>query len=294
MNWNDLQYFIHLVNEGTLSAVAEKLSVQHTTVSRRINALEESLNVKLFDYVGKRYLLTNEGHKLYEQAFEIENNIHAFKRIALSQTKLSGIVTISAPPALANELLIKNVAQFQTQYPDIYLQIKGEAKHSNLYHRESDIALRLYRPHENELVMRTLASINFAFYAHAKYLSSSRPCFIGAQGNRQLYEWFKKISHQTSFPITFFSNDFYIIKNAIQQQIGIGLLPTFLASDELVAINPLTMKRINRTKESNNTETSISKNIPLYMVMHSDIRNSSKIRVTADWLTEIFNNNDKL
>lgn len=68
MDWNDVYFFTVLVEAGTLTAAAERLDVQHNTVSRRIARLERHLEVRLFDRIGKRYLLTDDGGRIYRQA----------------------------------------------------------------------------------------------------------------------------------------------------------------------------------------------------------------------------------
>ena len=49
MNWNDLKYFLALAREGTISSEGRMLNVKHTTVARRIEALEIDLGTRLFD-----------------------------------------------------------------------------------------------------------------------------------------------------------------------------------------------------------------------------------------------------
>lgn len=72
MQWDDLAYFVCLVEKQTLTACAEELGVQHSTVARRIDHLEQTLSVNLFDRLGKRYALTPEGSTLYSQAIEVK------------------------------------------------------------------------------------------------------------------------------------------------------------------------------------------------------------------------------
>ncbi|SUD91013.1 LysR family transcriptional regulator [Psychrobacter phenylpyruvicus] len=126
MDWDDLSYFILLVQQQTLTACAEKLDVQHSTVSRRIARLEKSLSLKLFNRLGKRYSLTQEGEQLYVQAIEIQKEMLTFERMAINQNTMQGKVVVSAPPVLANELLIKALPAFRQQYPDIVIHLRGD------------------------------------------------------------------------------------------------------------------------------------------------------------------------
>lgn len=61
LQWDDIRYFLELARVGSLSGTARNLSVEHSTVARRVEALEQSLGVKLFDRLPKGWSLTLEG-----------------------------------------------------------------------------------------------------------------------------------------------------------------------------------------------------------------------------------------
>ena len=82
LDWNDLQHFVTLVEQETLTAAAEALGVQHSTVSRRIAQLEGALGVRLFDRIGKRYLLTENGTRIHAQAQELAKDILTLQHLA--------------------------------------------------------------------------------------------------------------------------------------------------------------------------------------------------------------------
>ena len=81
-DWNGIRHFTTLVEKQTLTAAAEHLGVQHSTVSRQIAQLENALGLRLFDRISKRYLLTPEGERLYRHACEICKDmsmLHAYR-----------------------------------------------------------------------------------------------------------------------------------------------------------------------------------------------------------------------
>src|SRR5205823_12591851 len=71
-NWNDLVFFLELARQGRLMPAARRLKVDHTTVSRRISELEKDLAIKIFDRKPNGFVLTEDGHKLYQEAEKIE------------------------------------------------------------------------------------------------------------------------------------------------------------------------------------------------------------------------------
>ena len=82
LDWNDIHYFLLLVENQTLTATANVLNVEHSTVSRRIERLEKELNVHLFNRIHKRYLLTDDGKRLYTEAKKLQFNVRQIAQTA--------------------------------------------------------------------------------------------------------------------------------------------------------------------------------------------------------------------
>jgi len=302
MDWHDLAYFVCLVEQQTLTACAEQLGVQHSTVSRRIERLEQALSLTLFDRLGKRYILTQEGELLYAQAAEVQKEIVTFERMAIDQNAMQGSVIISAPPVLANEVLIAELPAFRERYPDIVLHVRGDVHFSDLYRKEADIALRLSRPTQDDLLIRTISHVNYGFFAHQDYIEHTpieQWQLIEFQANARLSNWLQDLIHQHSYPVIFSSNDLYVTYSSVCQKLGIAILPYFLAAKNpaLLPINPvdrtvMIMHEIAATAVSHahidNQAIPLVQSQPLYVVMHPDVRRSARVRVVAEWLGSVF------
>lgn len=293
LNWNDLHYFVYLVNQHTLSAAAEKLGVQHSTVARRVEKLEQALNIKLFNRMGKRYHLTEEGKLLYAQTCEVEESIDRLKRIANEQTALQGRVIISAPPVLAHTLLLPHLSKFYQRHPDICLCLQGDVHYSDLYKREADIALRLGRPSQDGLVIRKLTDVYYRLYVHQSVyhqyhlpLPQQQLAFIEFKANPKLFAWAKHIQQQVNARVVFSSNDFYMTKQAICLGIGMGFLPEFMVaqSDNLIVLNPVDWVVAGLSENNDVVTMPAYQTAELYLVMHSDVRRAARVRAVADWL----------
>ncbi|MDO5770188.1 MAG: LysR family transcriptional regulator [Psychrobacter sp.] len=309
MDWGDLVFFICLVEEQTLTASAEKLGVQHSTVSRRIDRLESRLGLKLFNRLGKRYQLTEEGEYLYAQAIEVQKQVNTFERLAYEQNALQGSVVISAPPVLANELLIKAIPTFKEKYPDIVLHLRGDLHISDLHRKEADIALRLQRPEQEDLLIRTIGQVKYGFFTHRHYIEHTPKGdwqLIEFSANNRLANWLQLLVSDHGYTIGLSSNDLYVTYSAACKQLGIAILPLFLAAKytDLVPINPLTktiMTSLDAEHTANDTiyeneddsMGNLTTNLktvpllhsrPLYIVMHPDVRRSARVSVVAEWL----------
>lgn len=307
MYWDDLAYFVCLVEKQTLTACAEEMNVQHSTVARRIEHLEQTLDINLFDRLGKRYVLTQEGEILYNQALEVKKEMTTFQRMAIDQNALQGKVVISAPPVWANEVLITALADFRQQFPDILVELSGDVSMSNLHQREADIAIRTRRPTQEDLVIRTLGSSTYRFYAHDKYLKDTiheEWQLIEFQANARVLTWSQALIKQHAYTVAFSTNDLYMACHATRQKIGIALLPDFLARQypELTAIDPInrvTMTDLETHSSADNYAAAeplqreqldtyspipLAQSYFLYLVMHPDVRRSARVRAVADWL----------
>lgn len=108
-DWENLRYFAALAQAGTLSGAARQLHVEHATIARRIAALETELNLKLVDRRGRRLSLTVDGERIAALVEHMEKDAQAIDRAAESaRSELTGDVTISAPPALAAAMLVRD------------------------------------------------------------------------------------------------------------------------------------------------------------------------------------------
>lgn len=307
MYWDDVAYFVCLVEKQTLTACAEEMGVQHSTVARRIEHLEQTLGIDLFDRVGKRYALTIEGERLYHQAVAVKKEINIFQRMAIDQNALQGTVVISAPPVWANEILIPALAGFRQHFPDILVTLCGEVGMSNLHQREADIAIRTRRPTQEDLVIRTLGSTTYRFYAHDAYLNDTMPehwQLIEFQANARVLLWSQALVKQHAYTIAFSTNDLYMACHAARQKTGIALLPEFLAHQypELTALDPInkviltdleidslalvcTTDGLLQPQHSNADQPiPLAQEYLLYLVIHPDVRRSARVRAVADWL----------
>lgn len=175
---------------------------------------------------------------------------------------------------------------------------------SNLHQREADIAIRTHRPTQEDLVIRTLGSSTYRFYAHKDYLNNTMHQqwqLIEFQANARVLAWSQAFIKRHAYTIAFSTNDLYMACHATRQKIGFMLLPDFLARQypELVAVDP--MNRVPLTDleiyssadnyaaaEQLDTHSPIplAQSYPLYLVMHPDVRRSARVRAVADWLID--------
>ncbi|WP_029002345.1 LysR family transcriptional regulator [Azorhizobium doebereinerae] len=163
-HWEDLRFFIALARHGSLSATARVLGVNHATVSRRITGLETALGARLFERTGSGYALTEAGRRVLEDAAPMEQAAGRISPGAMPEQPL-GRVRITVTPSIAEGFLLPRLAGFQAVHPGLDIDLIADRRAISLQRREADIALRLARPLEGELVARRLVGLGFGFYA---------------------------------------------------------------------------------------------------------------------------------
>ena len=118
--WSDLRYFLELARTGKLSAAAQRMGVEHTTVARRLNRLEELLATSLFDHRRDGYVLTEAGQALLPHAEAMESAL--LGAIAESGAKVGGAIglnRIGTPEALGVCVVAPRLARLYAEHPDL-------------------------------------------------------------------------------------------------------------------------------------------------------------------------------
>ncbi|WP_181040100.1 LysR substrate-binding domain-containing protein [Paremcibacter congregatus] len=165
LNWDDIRIFLAVAQEGSVRAAAAKLHVNHSTVSRRITAFEEQLNVRLFERLQNGYLLTTAGEELLESAHGMADKADSIDRHILGRdNSMTGSLCVTLPSVLGTGLLIGSFAEFCELYPGIDLKIILSYDLADLNKREADVAIRVTNNPPESLVGRRILTLGKAPY----------------------------------------------------------------------------------------------------------------------------------
>jgi len=175
-NWDHLRYFLAVARTGTLSAAAEQLGTEHTTVARHIQALEDELKSRLFHKSNSGYGLTEAGERLVAGAEAIESAYVFAKAAASSEGQsISGKVRIGTPEGFGSVFLAPRVRALTDRHPQLEIEILATATLFSLLKREADIAIGLSSPEQMRLVSRRLTDFRMYVYASRAYLKEAAP-----------------------------------------------------------------------------------------------------------------------
>jgi DNA-binding transcriptional LysR family regulator len=178
-NWEELHTFTAVVRTGSIAAAARELKVNHSTVLRRLDSLERTLGVRLFERRQSGYIPTAAGEQLRERLLPVEERVDAAMRaLAGLDEALSGTIRLTTTDTLA-PLVMPPLKRFGDLHPNVALQLVINNSFLNLTRREADVALRPSNTPPANLVGREVGSVATALYASRHYLEEADRAGIG-------------------------------------------------------------------------------------------------------------------
>ncbi|MAZ02634.1 MAG: LysR family transcriptional regulator [Sneathiella sp.] len=175
-DWNDIRFFLELSRKGRLTEVAKALKVDHTTVSRRVLALEEKLDAKLFEATPRGFVLTQAGERLLPQAEAMESASAAIQdSVGGENQTLTGTVRLGVPEGFGSQFLAMELTAFRQIHPEIELEFVANDRFVSLSKREADLSITLARPKSGRLISRKLTDYRLRLYASREYLAKHGP-----------------------------------------------------------------------------------------------------------------------
>jgi len=173
-DWNDLRAFLAVARGGSTLAASKSLSVNQTTVARRVESLEAALGVRLFERGQTGSRLTEIGRDLVAEAEKVERAASAFgSRAGAHQRGLAGTIKITCTETLANLTITPAIAQFRRQFPEVIVEMVITDEALDIAAGEADLAIRSGRElPASDLVARKLADHEFALYCSREYAAN--------------------------------------------------------------------------------------------------------------------------
>lgn len=243
MEWGDLRYFLAVAKGGSTLAAAKLLGVNQTTVARRIAALEEALDERLFDRAAGGYKLTGLGVAMIEQAERVRSEVDTFTRlIAQRSSRRAGHIRVTTSDVVASVLVTPWLGEFASRFPNVQVEIIIDDRRYDLERGEADIAIRAsnVRPEGENLVVRNLGSWGmWGVYAGRSYVAAhGKPCnvedlqkhrIIGVAGPLGEHEpEFWKQARMLGAKAHSAASSISSIAAAVRSGVGIGPLPCML------------------------------------------------------------------
>ncbi len=279
MDWNALQLMLAVARAGTLSAASRRLSIDQTTVSRRLKALEADLGTALFSRIDGRLVPTEAGERAIAAAESMESSAGKLQEsLSGSLQSCEGSVRLTAVPILMNRLLIPNLKPLLEKHPKLRLETIAETGNLSLSRRETDLALRFARPQKDAGLCRRLADLSYALYRTAAHQVTSDTLITFEETHAHLPQarWMARQAERGGIG-QLRVNDAESALAAVHAGLGQSLLP------EIIAAKDRSLKRV--------TEGPALLSREVWLLVHPEVRQLPRVQAVIDWLEGLFSLN---
>lgn len=238
---DDLRYLLVVARTGRRAAAAADLGVDHSTVTRRIRALERTLGVRLIERGADGWELTDMGRTVATTAAPIEAAVErAVDSVVGNNTEsLRGTVRVTAPDAFGTYFVAPALAKMRMRHPRLTVELMTATRQLNLHQSGFDVAIAVGAPMSTRLVAETITHYALGLYASDDYLSEfGTPATVSEVRDHPLI-WFVDSllqvgdldldKHIPGAAAKFMSTNVLAHVEATRAGGGIGLLPAFLA-----------------------------------------------------------------
>lgn len=286
LNLDDAPVFLAIARTGTLTSAAKQLGTGIATVSRKIERLERALGVPLFARHQSGYKLTDEGEALLPRAEALEEAAQRFRMNAALEAEATGHVRLATAENLANDIIIPSLVDLLNKHPGLTIEVLTDISTSNLHRRDADLAVRMVRPERGNLTVQRIGTLGYGLYGSRDYLERqtetdpnpiSEDRYIGWSERQQMLpaaEWLeRKLKGDAPTIIT---SSLLGQVAAAKAGLGLAVLPHFLALNS--GLEPVALD--------------IGLDQPIWLVVHSDLVASHRIKIVADHLAAVIAKND--
>ncbi|WP_448951360.1 LysR family transcriptional regulator [Labrys neptuniae] len=274
-NWDDYRYVRAVAETKSLVGAATMLGVNHSTVFRRINALEELLGARLFERGRSGYALTAAGEEMVALAGRMADDISGFeRRVAGRDVKPSGELRVTTNDSIMAHLMMPVFSNFLTACPDIRLDVVVSNLPLNLSKRDADVAIRATSTPPDTLVGRRVCTIAWAIYGPERLKGAELAELFGERwiatgeslANIPPARWVER--EVPNERIMMRLNTILGVAEALRTGFGIGLLPCYIG-------DTMPLHRLS--------EPLPGVGAGLWLLTHPDLRQSAKVRAFMDY-----------
>jgi DNA-binding transcriptional LysR family regulator len=277
IDWEDLRTALFLARAGSVRSAARDLGVSHSTILRRLAALEGSTGVRLFERKADGYELTAAGQDVFDTAGSLEEVVLALeRRVEGRDLRLAGAVRVTLPDPFL-PILLPILREFGDTYPDIAVTVSLEVAFADLAQREADVAIRIAEAPPPDLVGRRLVSAGVAVYGAESYLRgrSTKDLesldWVGWEADsRMAFEgWMRKNVARARVGLRL--STAWGIRDAVDAGLGVSVFPCALGEAQRG------WRRLRTIREAA---------APLWILTHRDLRTMARVRVLRDFLAK--------
>ncbi|KMO35249.1 LysR family transcriptional regulator [Methylobacterium aquaticum] len=287
MDWDKIRIFLNVAEAGSFTKAGDDIGLSQSAVSRQISALERELKAPLFHRHARGLILTEQGDLLFRAARDMKMRLETTRaRLVETSERPSGDLKVTTTVGLGTAWLAQRVAEFLDLHPDVRVELILTNEELDLAMREADVAIRLRRPAQPDLIQRRLFTVHYHVFASLDYVKRfgepktiddlDKHRLVSFGGDQPSYlmatHWLATVGregreHRT---IHFTVNNISALQLAVETGAGIGILPDYVAdgNEQLV--------QVLRDYEMPNLES--------YLVYAEEMRTVARVQAFRDFL----------
>jgi DNA-binding transcriptional LysR family regulator len=171
LDWDKIRIFYTVSEAGSFTRAGEDLGLSQSAVSRQISALERELKAPLFHRHARGLILTEQGDLLFRAARDMRMRLETTRaRLVDTSERPAGELKVTTTVGLGSLWLAQRISEFLDLYPDVKVELLLTNEELDLAMREADVAIRLRRPAQPDLIQRRLFTVHFHIYASSDYI----------------------------------------------------------------------------------------------------------------------------
>ncbi|MCB1884177.1 MAG: LysR family transcriptional regulator [Geminicoccaceae bacterium] len=292
LDWDRVRIFHAVAQAGSFTRAADRLGLSQSAISRQIGALEEDLHTPLFHRHARGLLLTEQGEILLQAANEVARRIASVEStLGEVRNTASGHLRVNTTVGMGSVWLTSHLAEFFDRYPEITVSLVVTDQELDLAMREADVAVRLQRPTQADLIQRRLMTVHTHIYGSDAYferhgvpetpadLLRHRLVIYGETHQPPVasLNWIMEVcpwdEHDGDRPkAALCVNNVYGMLRACERGLGLASLP-----DYLIALSPNLRQVLSDLEGPTFTA---------YFVYPEELRTSKRVAVFRDFLLE--------
>jgi DNA-binding transcriptional LysR family regulator len=287
VDWDKIRIFLNVAEAGSFTKAGDDIGLSQSAVSRQISALERELKAPLFHRHARGLILTEQGDLLFRAARDMKMRLETTRaRLVETSERPSGDLKVTTTVGLGTAWLSQRVAEFLDLHPDVRVELILTNEELDLAMREADVAIRLRRPAQPDLIQRRLFTVHYHVFASLEYVKRfgepktiedlDKHRLVSFGGDQPSYlmatHWLATVGregreHRT---IHFTVNNISALQLAVETGAGIGILPDYVAdgNEQLV--------QVLRDYEMPNLES--------YLVYAEEMRTVARVQAFRDFL----------
>ena len=287
MDWDKLRVFHAAAEAGSFTHAGEALGLSQSAVSRQVSGLELDLQAPLFHRHARGLILTEQGEVLFRTVRDMVMKLDAARtRLSDTRERPRGELRVTTTVGIGTNWLTPRIGEFIELYPDIKVTILLSDDELDLSMREADVAIRVREPVQPDLIRRRLFTMHFHAYASAVYLKRfGEPKTLNDLDSHRILTYgvaaqsylgainslhFAGRDPKDPRPSTLKVNNISALRRAVENGVGIAILPDYLALSDTSLVRILPQADMPE--------------LECFLVYAEELKNVARVRVFRDFL----------